>query len=258
MSDLAGRTALITGGATGIGAATCRAFVDHGAAVVLADLDEEGAEEVAAAGRTRREGASVDVVATDTADEASVARAVRRTVEQHGRIDVLVNCAAASIMEGIDASVEAWDRVLAVNVVGYALLAKHVVPEMRRRGSGAIVNVASISGVVAQPEHLTYSTTKGAVLAMTRGLALDLAPHGIRVNAVSPGTIWTESSERHYGSLGLDRRAADAHPEVGALHMLGRCGDPHEVAEAIVFLASDRASFITAENLMVDGGYVGT
>ncbi len=157
--------------------------------MAVAEIDDAHgkavAEEIARAG-----GKSL-FVRTDVADENSVRAAVSRIAESLGRIDVLVNNAAVFVLKGIDATVEEWRKILDVNVMGPALMAKHVVPEMRKAGGGAIVNLGSISSFIAQPQFVTYNTTKTAVLGMTRCMALDLAPENIRVNAVCPGAVWT-------------------------------------------------------------------
>ena len=250
----AGRVAIVTGGGQGIGRATCEALAGEGAAVVVAERNAETAVEVARA--IEAAGGQALAVPTDVADEASIVRMVAAAMDRFGRIDVLVNNAAVFILRGIDATVEEWQQILAVNVIGPALCAKHVVPHMKRQGAGAIVNLGSISSFIAQPEFVTYNTTKGAIAQMTRCMALDLAPHKIRVNAVCPGTIWTSIVQQRAAERGLDRAAADKHPDFGASHMIERCADPAEIARAILFLASDDASFVTAECLMVDGGYV--
>jgi dihydroanticapsin dehydrogenase len=254
MKGLTGKVAIVTGGASGIGEAVCAAFVASGTDVVIADVDANGAARVA--DRLAKESARVGWVATDTSDEDSVASMVDETIATMGRVDILVNGAAEFIMRSVDATVGEWQRILSVNVLGYALCAKHVVPYMRDNGGGAIVNISSISATIAQPGYVTYNTTKGAVSAMTRCLALDLAPARVRVNSVSPGTVWTRRTEEFLlRTEGLDRAAADAHPDFGGRHMLGRCADPSEIADAVLFLASDNASFITASDLLVDGGY---
>jgi dihydroanticapsin dehydrogenase len=194
-------------------------------------------------------------VQTDVADEASVARMVANAVKVFSHIDVLVNNAAIFVLRGIEATPEEWRQVLDVNVMGPALVAKHVVPHMRQAGGGAIVNLASISSFIAQPHFVTYNATKAAIANMTRCMALDLAADNIRVNAVCPGAVWTQIVQRITREAGMDRAAADAHPDWGGAHMIRRIAEPREIAYAILFLASDEASFITAENLMVDGGY---
>ena len=180
---------------------------------------------------------------------------VGATVAAYGRIDILVNNAAIFVLRGIDATVEEWRRILDVNVIGASLVSKHVVPHIRRAGGGAIVNLGSISSFIAQPQFVTYNATKAALTTMTRCMALDLAPDRIRVNAVCPGTIWTQIVERLTREAGMDRAAADADPSWGGSCMLKRIADPAEVASAILFLVSDDASYVTGSHLMVDGGY---
>jgi NAD(P)-dependent dehydrogenase (short-subunit alcohol dehydrogenase family) len=170
-----------------------------------------------------------------------------------GGIDILVNNAATFVLKGIDATLEDWHRSLGVNVIGAAFVTKYVVPAIKNRGGGAIVNVSSISAFAAQPEFVTYSTTKAAILQMTRNLALDLAPFQIRVNAVCPGTIVTQATERHRTKLGMSFEAFEAAERPKFL--LNRVGRVEEVAAPIAFLASDEASFITGTHLLVDGGY---
>lgn len=253
MGRLNDKVAVVTGGGSGIGRATCERFAEEGAAVVVAERNVDTGSD--AARKITETGARAHFVETDVSDEASVKRMVAEAVETFGRIDLLVNNAAVFILRGIDATPEEWREILDVNVMGPALVAKHVVPEMRKAGGGAIVNLASISSFIAQPQFVTYNATKAAVAAITRCMALDLAPDNIRVNAVCPGAVWTPIVERLAAEDGLDRAAADKHADWGAAHMLGRVADPREIANAILFLASDEASFVTAENLMVDGGY---
>lgn len=170
-------------------------------------------------------------------------------------MNVLVNDAAVFVLRGIEATPQEWRQILEVNVMGPALVAKHVVPHMHRAGGGAIVNVCSISSCIAQPEFVTYNASKTALANMTRCMALDLAPDTIRVNGVGPGAVWTLIVERLCRAAGLNRAAADKDPAWGGAHILQRIAEPREIAYAIVFLASDEASFISGEILMVDGGY---
>jgi NAD(P)-dependent dehydrogenase (short-subunit alcohol dehydrogenase family) len=253
MQRLTGKVAVITGAAEGIGRATAELFAREGAAVVIADVNAEKGAGVAqgiVAG-----GGRALFVETDVADEASITRMVGRAVKEFDTINVLVNNAAIFVLRGIDATVEEWRRILDVNVIGASLVAKHVVPEIRKAGGGAIVNLGSISSFIAQPQFVTYNATKAAIATMTRCMALDLAPDNIRVNAVCPGTVWTQIVERITREKGMDRKAADADPGWGGASMLKRIADPAEIAQAILFLASDDASYITAAHLMVDGGY---
>ena len=255
MKGLRGKVALVTGGANGIGLAAAMALAERGTCVVLVDIDETNGRR--AAEELKQLGYDAMFIASNVAAEDEVIDAVVAAENHHARLDILVNCANEFVMRGLDATPEEWRRALGVGVIGYALCAKHAASAMRRTGGGAIVNVASISGHIAQPNFLTYNTAKGAVIAMTRCLALELAPDNIRVNSVSPGTVWTQSNERfHAEELKMDRVAADASPSIGGLHMLRRTADPAEIGEVIAFLASDSASFITAADILVDGGYV--
>jgi dihydroanticapsin dehydrogenase len=253
MPRLNGKVAVVTGGADGIGKATCEVFAREGAAVVIADVNVEKGAAVARDIAAR--GGRALFVETDVADEASIIRMVARAVTAFQKIDILVNNAAVFVLRGIEATVEEWRRILDVNVIGVSLVTKHVVPEIRKAGGGAIVNLGSISSFVAQPQFVTYNATKAAIATMTRCMALDLAADRIRVNAVCPGTVWTQIVERLTSEKGMDRRAADADPGWGGASMLKRIADPVEIANAILFLASDDASYVTAAHLLVDGGY---
>lgn len=240
-----GTVAVITGGASGIGQATAEAFVAAGAHVVLLDRDVQRLTTTAAA-----LGAATAVYGdvSHWEDCQAAARAAQAT----GRpVRALVNCAATFLAQAEDATPDDWDTSLAVNVKGTALMATSIAPLMRAAGGGAIVNLASISAYIAQPNRWTYNATKGAVLALTRCQALDLAPDGIRVNSVSPGTIWTSELDRMTGG---DR--AGWEPIFAPQHMLGRVGEPSEVASVILFLCGPGASFITGADVLVDGGYL--
>lgn len=253
MGRLEGKVAIVTGGADGIGKATCELFATEGAAVVIADVNVEKGTALARSITAR--GGRALFVETDVAREPAIVQMVSQAVRQFQKIDILVNNAAIFVLKGIDATVEEWRQILDVNVVGAALVAKHVVPEIRKAGGGAIVNLGSISSFIAQPQFVTYNATKAAIATMTRCMALDLAPDKIRVNAVCPGTVWTQIVERLSAEKGLDRKGADADPGWGGACMLKRIADTSEIAKAILFLASDDASYVTAAHLMVDGGY---
>jgi NAD(P)-dependent dehydrogenase (short-subunit alcohol dehydrogenase family) len=246
---LAGKAAAITGGANGIGEATARRFAAEGAAVLIIDRDARGE---ALAQELRSSGAAAVFAHADLRREEQVAAAFALATRQWGGVDILVNDAAAFVLKGLEATPEDWALSLGVNVVGTALCSRYAAAQMRTRGGGAIVNLGSISSFVAQPQFITYSATKAAIVQMTRNMAMDLAPL-IRVNCVCPGTIRTVASDRHRATTGQSEE--DWVTEQAALHLLGRYGRPEEVANAILFLASDEASFITGTALMVDGGY---
>lgn len=239
------RAAIVTGGGNGIGRATAEHLATSGIAVAVLDREEDSARRVA--------GALPDGIALslDISDSAACRDAVEEVVGTFGRLDYLVNCAGSFIAAGLEATDEQWDAILGVNVRGGATMVAAATPHLRDAGRGAVVNVGSISGHVAQPGRWTYNATKGAISAITRCQALDLAPYGIRVNAVAPGWIWTREVEK---AAGGDR--ARWEPVWGNYAMLRRLGEPVEVARAIAFLLSDAASFITGTELAVDGGYL--
>ena len=252
MARLTERVAIVTGGAAGIGEATCRRFAEEGAAVVIADVNLRGEQ---LAHEIRAAGGRALFVRTDVSVENDARELARAATREFGRVHILVNNAAVFVLKGIEATIEDWHRSLGVNVIGSALVTREVVPAIREAGGGAIVNLGSISSFIAQPQFITYSATKAAIANMTRCMALDLAADNIRVNAVCPGTVWTPTVERLCREQGLDRNAANQHPDWGGAHILGRVADTREIADAILFFVSDEASFITGECLMVDGGY---
>ena len=250
---LAGKVAVVTGGAVGIGQATCVRFAEEGAAVVVADINvAEGTE---TANQINKAGGRALFVATDVTQEESIRQMVAASVKAFGKIDILVNNAAIFVLRGIEATPEEWRQILDVNVIGTSLVSKHVVPEIKKAGGGAIINLGSISSFIAQPQFVTYNATKAAIATMTRCMALDLAPDNIRVNALCPGTVWTQIVERLAREKGLDRAAADKDPTWGGASMLKRVAEPREMANVILFLASDEASYITGAHIMADGGY---
>ena len=245
-----GKVAIVSGGSAGIGRATVDELCREGASVVFTGLEPgPGAE---AAQELMNAGYHAHFLLGDMAEEAFAARIVEETVDRFERIDYLVNNAFSFSGKGQDATSQDWQRVLNVGPIAYARMVSLVAPEMQKVGQGAIVNVSSISAFIAQANRWTYNTAKGAVHTLTKCMALDLAPHRIRVNSVSPGWIWTREVLK---AANGDRDKWD--PIWGQFHMLERCGDPVEVAAAILFLLSDDASFVTAADLPVDGGYQG-
>ena len=248
---LKGKNAIVTGAGAGIGRATALRFAEEGARVMVAEREESAGRETA--DEIRRAGGEAWFQRTDVSDEATVERMVEAAVTELGPVNVLVNNAAAFVFGRVEeVSGEDWEKVLGVNVLGYAHTVRAVLPHMRSAGSGAIVNVASMSGFVAQPEFVPYNTSKGAVMQLTRCLAMDLAADNIRVNGVCPGPIYTQASERHMDFLGIDRE--EGRRLFGEDTLLKRMGEPVEIANGILFLASDEASFITGAHLVIDGG----
>jgi NAD(P)-dependent dehydrogenase (short-subunit alcohol dehydrogenase family) len=244
-----GKVALVTGGTNGIGHAIALELLREGAQVAVSGLPadaDEGRRAFAAAGFAPL------VLAGDMADERFCRELVAETVAKFGRLDYLVNNAFSFLAKGLDATREDFERSFNVGPFAFALLTQLVAAPMQRQGGGAIVNVSSISAWIAQPNRWTYNAAKGAVAQLTRCAALDLAPHKIRVNSVSPGWIWTREVDK---AAGGDRAKWD--PIWGQFHMLGRMGHPIEIAGPVLFLLSDDASFVTGTDLAVDGGYEG-
>jgi NAD(P)-dependent dehydrogenase (short-subunit alcohol dehydrogenase family) len=244
MKGLEGKTAIVTGGATIIGQAVVRAFAEAGSKVVVADIDTEGGSRLAA-----EFGDEVRFVATDLRDDESCDACVAEAVAAYGSVDFLINLACVYVDEGFNSTRDDWLESYNVNVVGGVMMLKAARQHLRRAG-GAVVNFASISAKVAQTGRWLYPVSKAAVLQLTRSEAMDLAADGIRVNSVSPG--WTWSRIMNELSSG-DRAHTDA--VGGNFHLLRRVGDPEEVAQAVLFLCSEEASFITGADIAVDGGY---
>ncbi|MDY6914084.1 MAG: glucose 1-dehydrogenase [Planctomycetota bacterium] len=249
MTRFQNKVLIVTGGGSGIGEATAREFVDQGGSVAVLDINDELNQKVAQdiAGR---DGKAV-FIHCDVSEPKDCARAVEQTTKALGRVDYLVNSAATFMAKGLDADKATWQKCMEVNVIGMFNMVQSCVPAMKQAGAGAVVNLSSISGYIAQAQRWTYNTTKGAILTMTRCMAMDLAACGIRVNSVSPGWIWTPAV---IDMAGGDIEKYD--PIWGRFHALRRCGKPKEVAQPILFLLSDEASFITASDLHVDGGFL--
>jgi NAD(P)-dependent dehydrogenase (short-subunit alcohol dehydrogenase family) len=248
---LANQVAVVTGGASGIGRATALRFAKEGAQVIIFDRDSARGEQVAL--EIQKQGNGALFLPVDISLESEVREAMEKTEAQFGALHILVNNAAAFVFGSYEASHSDWERVLSVNVMGTALCSKYAVAGMRRAGGGSIVNVSSISAFIAQERSLPYNTSKAALLGFNRCLAMDLAPHKIRVNAVAPGSIDTPQLRADITRAGMT--FAEGLAVEGPLHLLNRFGTADEVANAILFLASDEASFITGTCLMVDGGY---
>ena len=251
MGRLDGKIAAVTGGASGIGEATVRRFVAAGAKVAFCARDGERGQRVAA--ELEASGATVAFTQADVGTEAACLAFVNGAADKFGRLNILVNNAGIRKYEKIDeASAASWNEILNVNLMSYAFCAKAAIPLMRRDKGGAIVNVASVRSVVAGGGNLQYDTTKAAIAGLTRALAADHSPEGIRVNAVGPGPIFTPFHQRRIEAAGQSVAQYDASAAKGT--MLKRPGRAEEVAAAILFLASDDASYVTGALLFVDGG----
>jgi NAD(P)-dependent dehydrogenase (short-subunit alcohol dehydrogenase family) len=243
-----GKVAIVTGGASGIGAATVREFAGEGAAVAIFDISQAGQ---VLAEQLQKDNLPVIFQPVDVANQELCRENVKSVVERFGRLDYLVNSAVTFLGKGLDVTTADWEVSLGVNVRGYANMAQACYECMP--DGGAIVNVASISGHIAQPKRWTYNASKGAILSLTRCMALDMAPAGIRVNSVTPSWVWTPEVEKAAGT-GEQRKVKEQ--IWSSYHMLRRLGQPREVARAILFLCSEDASFITGAELPVDGGYM--
>jgi NAD(P)-dependent dehydrogenase (short-subunit alcohol dehydrogenase family) len=249
MRGLSGKVAIVTGGATGIGRAIMERLCQEGVSVTFSGISDGG---VATEKECGERGYAVQFVRGDMGDESFCRQLVDAALAKWGQVNYLVNNAFSFIAKGIDATREEWLRSMSVGPIGYATMVQFVAPAMRAQGGGSIVNLSSISAHIAQPNRWTYNGAKGAVNQLTRCMALDLSPDNIRVNTVSPGWIWTREVDK---AAGYDR--AKWGPIWGKFHMLRRLGEVEECAAPVAFLLSDDASFITATEVMVDGGYHG-
>ena len=238
MRGIAGKVAIVPGGATKIGRAVVEGFVAAGAKVMVADIADPGDLPAGAA-----------FLKTDITDDAQIAALVAATKDRFGRIDFLVNVACTYLDNGAASTRSEWLQALDVNIVGSVMLMQAALPELEKH-KGAIVNFGSISSRVAQTGRWLYPVSKAAILQLTRNQAMDLAPKGIRVNAVSPGWTWSNIMDQLTGG---NRAKTDS--VAAPFHLLRRVANPEEVASAVLFLCSDEASFITGTDIRVDGGY---
>ena len=250
---MAGRVALVTGGGGGIGEATGRLFAEEGAAVTLLDTDAAAVEAAAAAIRRAVPGAQVQALAGDVTRESNVRRIVDEAAARWGALHTLVNVAGVRVYAPLaEADAADWERIIGVNVLGTAYCCKAALPRLRAAGRGTIVNVSSVYGVMGRTGMGQYDTTKAAVLGFTRALAVEEAPHRIRVNAVCPGGTITPYHIRRAAARGVSE--AEMRTQRAGDNLLGRWAEPREVAYPILFLASDESSFVTGATLMVDAG----
>ncbi|PJZ01490.1 MULTISPECIES: dihydroanticapsin 7-dehydrogenase [Bacillus] len=249
--NLIGKTVLITGGASGIGYAAVQAFLNQKANVVVADIDEAQGEEM-----VRKENHDgLHFVQTDITDEAACQQAVQSAVDTFGGLDVLINNAGIEIVAPIhEMELSDWNKVLQVNLTGTFLMSKYALKHMLAAGKGNIINTCSVGGVVAWPDIPAYNASKGGVLQLTRSMAVDYAKHQIRVNCVCPGIIDTPLNEKSFlenneGTL------EEIKKEKAKVNPLLRLGKPEEIANVMLFLASDLSSYMTGSAITADGGY---
>ena len=257
MADFDGKVIVVTGGALGIGRAAALAFARAGGQVTIADINATAGEDTRAAIQAQGPG-QAHLVVGDVADAGVCQRVIRETVDRFGGVDVLFNNVGIQPLESYqnveNTTEEMWDRIVGVNLKSYFLMSKYAIPEIRARGGGAIINTASVQGLQSQRLVPAYAASKGGVLSLTRQMALDYAREHIRVLAVCPGAIDTE----------MVRTAAALEPDgvesalqrIGKSHPVGRIGTGQDIANVVLFLASDAASFMTGEYVCVDGGYM--
>ncbi len=248
------KVGIVTGGGSGIGHHTCLQFAREGARVLVVDILGDKAKEVAR--QITDKGGTAEALAEDVSTEEGAKRIASHAEKRWGRIDILVNNAASFHHKSTEEATQAdWETVLKVNVLGTGFCTKYAVPIMKRQKSGSIINIASINGLVAMfGDWMIYSASKAAIVNMSKSMAMDYAPFGIRVNSVCPGMIHTPAMETLLGQMGVTRKQAEEQ-FLGPRCMLKRFGESWEIAPVIVLLASDEASYITGSTFVADGGY---
>ena len=248
--ELTGKVAIVTGGSSGIGQAISVLFAKEGAKVVIADV--KSADEVVAT--IRNANGQAEFIKTDISKSSQVQRLVDETLRLFGKVDIICNNAGVELLKSVSETTEdEWSRIIDINLKGPFLLTKSALPHMINKKHGVILNTASQLGIVGAENFAAYCASKGGLILLTKALALELAKHGVRVNCICPGAIETPMLDRE---INLEGRPEEAKIRFINKHPCGRLGTPEEVANAALFLVSDKASFITGEALLVDGGYV--
>ena len=251
MKEFEGKVALITGGSSGIGRATALAFAQKGAKIVIASRREKESEETVA--MIKKIGSEAIFVKTDITQAIEVENLVNQTINTYNRLDYAFNNAGTEGILGpsIEQTEENWNQVININLKGVWLSMKYQIPQMLKNGGGAIVNNASIAGLIGLANLSIYCASKHGVIGLTKAVALEQAAVGIRINTVCPGLIQTDLADRTFGK----DDDSEARAQMLAAHPIGRIGKPEEIANAVVWLCSDSASFITGHSLTIDGGY---
>ncbi|APT51282.1 MULTISPECIES: glucose 1-dehydrogenase [Bacillus] len=249
--NIAGKVVLITGGASGIGLAAVKLFLEHGAKVAVADINEDSGKQLVES--LPHEHAAF--FKTDITNEADCQKTVQSVLSQFGTIDVLINNAGIEIVSPIhEMTLEDWNHILQVNLTGVFLMSKHTLPHMLEKKSGSIINTGSVGGLVGWPDIPAYNATKGGVIQLTKSMAIDYAAHQIRVNCIAPGIIDTPLNEKSF----LDNHSESLEvvkKEKAKVNPLLRLGTPEEIAGVMLFLASDLSSYMTGSVVTADGGY---
>lgn len=247
MAQLDGKVAIITGGAAGIGLETTKLFLKEGAKVVFTDVNADSGKKV----EQDLDDDNALFIQQDVSNEDDWKDVVKQTVDKFGTIDILFNNAGIYIIGKIpDITVETWTKLMNINVLGTFLGLKHVLPVMAEKHQGSVINASSIAGIAGSAGHILYGASKGAVRTMTKDAAAEYAPANIRVNSIHPGYIKTAMADYASASLGVPEN------QLGKIFPLGRLGETSEVAQAVLFLASDASSFITGVELPIDGGFL--
>ena len=250
--DLSNKVAIVTGGAKGIGLASAECMLRQGAQVMIVDWGRDAA--YAAVESLTTLSKSIDSVVADISKAADVEKAIKATVDRFGGVDVLVNNAGIQTFgDPVTTTEEVWDKTMNVNLKGHWLMSKYAIPEMLKRGKGSIVNVSSVQGLASQKNVVAYSTSKHAMIGLTRSMAVDMASRNVRVNCVCPGTVNTPMIQ---SIIELDSDPDKLKKVLDKMHPLGRIAQPSEIGEVIAFLASERASFMTGSIVVVDGGLI--